>query len=238
MHIITKYINEEGYIRNIFYKISHNIINDAQIEILQKNVLNEMRDSIIILRGISDYTSLTCDGNKLYTDQYKIEFKNYPFKFLQMPEPAFGSAIECMTNNLSMFTQKECYKVQSFFDNIRIVMLPLDVQSDKFILVLNEIRSNGIYSHIYELSFGFDSNWTSTCQECQNGMLHLRQELSKLSDELYADPNDKSIYFEGKIITDFKVNDKNALKVQLMSILKNAFDLARISNIEINELIL
>lgn len=237
MHIITKYIDEEGYVKNVFYKIYHNIINDVQVEILQKNVLDVINDSILILRGISDNSSLTCDGNKLYTEQYNIEFKNYPFKFIQFPEPAFGSAIECITNNLSMVTQKECYKVQSYFDNIRIALLPVEIHSDKCTLILNEIRSNGIYSHLYEINFAFDSNWTSTCLECQNGMLHLRQELSKLSDQLYIDNSD-GISYNGKIISDFKVNDKIILKDQLLTILKNAFTLARVSNIEINDVVL
>ena len=56
MNIVSRYVDENGYIKNILYKVNHNIINQYQIDIVEKQIINELKNSIIILRGISDQT--------------------------------------------------------------------------------------------------------------------------------------------------------------------------------------
>ena len=235
MNIVSRYVDENGNIKNILYKVNHNIINQYQIDIVEKQIINELKNSIIILRGISDQTEIVYKPSVFKSNQY--EFKNStPFlNFAEFAEPAFGSANECLNNNLSLMAQKECYKVQSFFDNIKIKLIPLDIQIDSIILHLSEIRSTGIYSHLYEVKFIFNENYSSTCQECQNGMLHLRQEFDKISNQLYIDKNNTDIQYSGKIISDLSINNKTILRDELMTIFENSLKLSRIKHIEINE---
>ena len=235
MNIVSRYVDENGYIKNILYKVSHNIINQYQIAVVEKQVINELNDCIILLRGISDQTDVIYKPKTFKSDQYEFKSKTPFLTFNELAEPAFGSANECLNNNLSLMAQKECYKVQSFFDNIKIKLIPLDISFDSIILQLNEIRSTGIYSHLYNVKFTFNENYTSTCQECQNGMIHLRQEFNKISDQLYIDKNNTDIKYSGKIISDLSVNNKVILRDEIMSILENSFKLARISHIEIDE---
>ena len=139
MNIVSRYVYENGYIKNILYKVNHNIINQYQIDIVEKQIINELKNSIIILRGISDQTETVYKPSLFKSDQY--EFKNStPFlNFAEFAEPAFGSANECLNNNLSLMAQKECYKAQSFFDNIKIKLIPLDIQIDSIILHLSDL---------------------------------------------------------------------------------------------------
>lgn len=235
MIFISKYIDDVGNIKNLYYKVSHNIINELQVEIVQKNVLDKLKDSVMIIRGISDIGSLNVSNLNITTDSFSVTSNEPCFSYIKLPEPAFGSVLECVTQNLSLMAQQECYKVQSYFDNIRITLIPTDISHDSVNIILNEIRSNGIYSHMYTLNFSFNENWSSGCTECSNGMMHLRQELNKMSEQLYI--CDKSGFnISGKIIEDLKVNDKIALKEQIKVLLKNSLELSRVSNFEINDL--
>ena len=234
MLLMTKYIDDQGFIKNVFYKISHNINNDDQLNIFKNTILNQFNEAVLILRGISDFGNLYTSPQSLITDQYNIDIKVNGFNFMSLPEPAFGSALECITTNLTLQTQIECQKVQSYFENIRIKLVPVDSKADAVVLLLNEIRTNGIYTHKYEIKFEFTDEWSATCNTCQTGMQYLQAELNKLSDEIYAVKDAFSI--DGRIITDLSVNNISVLKDEIKILLSNALSNARVRDFTINDI--
>lgn len=234
MLLVSKYITEDGFVKNLFYKISHNITNDLQLETFKYNVLKPMNDSILIVRGISDFGLLETTPGKLSTKQYTLDIKSKNFSYMSLPEPAFGSALECVATNLSIMTQIECQKVQSYFEPIRIKLVPVDVSQDSIILLLNEVRSNGIHTHKYQLKFEFDAHWSSTCDTCITGMTYLTSELNKLTDELYA-PRDV-FKLDGRIIYDLSVNKIDVLKDEIKLLLTNALNNARVRDFTITDI--
>lgn len=233
MLLMTKYIDDQGFLKNVFFKISHNINNAEQLNIFKNNILGQYNSSVLMLRGISDFGKLITSPSRLITDQYDIDINSNTFNLLTLPEPAFGSAIECITTNLTLQTQIECQKVQSYFESIRIKLVPVDVKTDSLVLLLNEIRSTGIFTHKYELKFEFADTWTPTCNSCQTGMQYLQQELNKLSDELYSSKD--MFNLDGRIITDLSVNNISVLKEEIKLLLANALMNARIRDFTITD---
>lgn len=231
MLLSTTYINDEGYIKNLRYKISHNITNADQLRIFENIILPKYNDNVLIIRGISEYGLLNATLSNLKTTQFDITLPTNGFNFINLPEPAFGSAQECVSTNLSLETQIECQKIQSYFDGIRIKLIPEDVSVDSAIILLNEVRSNGIYQHVYELTFSFADDWSSTCDTCKTGMQYLTNELTKFSNELYI--VDGIGEYSGRIINDLTVNNISVLKEQITLLLSNALTNARISDFTI-----
>lgn len=233
MLLMTKYIDDQGFLKNIFFKISHNINNAEQLKIFKLTILSQYNSNVLILRGISDFGKLVTSASRLITDQYDIDINSNNFNILTLPEPAFGSAVECITTNLTLQTQIECQKVQSYFESIRIKLVPIDTKADALVVLLNEIRSNGIHTHKYELKFEFSEDWSPTCNTCQTGMQYLQQELAKLSEELYCAKD--MFNLDGRIITDLSVNNISVLKDEIKLLLTNALLNARVRDFTITD---
>ena len=234
MILSTKYIDDQGFIKNLRYKISHNINSAEQLRVFKETILPSYNESVLILRGVSDFVEIVTTPTVLQTEQYKVTLPNNGFSFKTLPEPAFGSPQECVTTNLTLQTQIECQKLQSYFDNIRIKLVPVDTKLDAVTLLLNEVRSNGIHTHQYELVFQFTDDWSSTCETCRTGLLYLQNELNKLSNELYVARD--TAEFEGRIISDLTVNNISVLKEEIKLLLSNALTNARVQDFIINDL--
>ncbi len=232
MILAAKHINDQGFIETNLYKISHNITNRDQLKIFKNKILKEYNESILIARGISDFVPIITEKNKLKTESLEITLDQPNFTYLVMPEPAFGSVGECIAKNLSMTTQIECHKVQSYFESIQINLMPIDIKADSIMIGLSEIRSNGIFTHVYDLNFTFNEDWRAECHSCVQGMLYLRNELSKLMKELYISKNTNCEY-NGKIISDLEVRNNVLLKNQINILLSNALQESKVLNFEI-----
>ena len=152
---------------------------------------------------------------------------------ITLQEPAFGSAYECLKINIQHMAQIECNKTSGYFDSIRIKLIPIDLIVDSAPLLLNEIRSNGIYTHQYNIKFTFDNDWSDSCETCQTGMTYLRGEITKFTNELYI--SETSVVVEGKIISDLSVNNINVLTDEIGVLLKNALINARVSKFILTE---
>ena len=205
MILNTKYLDEFGDIKQLVYKISHNITSDVQLAVFTEEVLKPINESILVLRGISDFDySPELTKKKLISKKLSIKYKSGGYDHIILQEPAYGSPMECVNRNLELMTQIKCQKLQSYFESIKFNLMPLDQKSDSIYLSLTEIKSNGIITNLYEVNFKFNGEWSPTCQTCINGMLHLRNEFKKVSDQLYMLPNE-TINAEGAIIGDLNV---------------------------------
>lgn len=235
MILNTNYLDEFGDIKQLVYKISHNITSDVQLAVFTEEVLKPINESILVLRGISDFDySPELTKKKLISKKLSIKYKSGGYDHIILQEPAYGSPMECVNRNLELMTQIKCQKLQSYFESIKFNLLPFDQKSDSIYLSLTEIKSNGIITNLYEVKFKFNGEWSSTCQSCINGMLHLRNEFKKVSDQLYMLPNE-TINAEGAIIGDLNVNNPNLLKDQISILLSNALLEAKVDNFEIIE---
>lgn len=229
MLLVTRYIDDKGEIVPLLYKITHNIVDDTQKQVL-KEIIEKFNNNILIIRGISDYSYIKTDLSLLKTDKYVFDIKSSGFKYYQLPEPAMGGATECITQNINLITQIECRKVQSYFENIRIQLMNPSVNPDNHIVMFNEIRSNGIIPHTYNIKFVFSSDWSATCITCSNGMAHVRLELDKMCKYMYATENN-NYSLDGFVITDLEVANIDLLKEKMMLLLANAFSEAKIVDI-------
>lgn len=235
MLLNTNYIDEYGDIQQLIYKISHNITSDVQLKIFEEDILKPINSSLLVLRGISDFEQdLKLTKKKLKTHKLKIDYKSGGYDHLVLQEPAFGSPTECLTRNLELMSQIECAKVQSYFEHIRVNLIALDQKSDSVYLPLTEIKSNGIFTNLYELKFRFRPDWSATCSTCVNGMIHLRNELNKMSKHLYSLPSE-TIEIDGFVISDLNINNPDLLKGQINILLTNALYEAKVEDFEIIE---
>lgn len=236
MLINANYIDDLGNIKRITGKINHNITSDVQLSIFKENILKKINESLLVLRGISDFDQeLKLTKKTLKTNLLSLKFNSGSYEHTILQEPAFGSPTECISRNLELMAQIECHKVQSYFENFRIKIIPLDIKNDSVYLPLTEIRSNGIKTTLYEFKFTFNSDWSATCNSCINGMLHLRNEFEKISNHLYMVPNN-SIETEGHVITDLNVGNTDLLKEQIIILLSNALFEAKVQDFNIYEL--
>lgn len=232
MILSTTYIDDLGFVKTTLHKISHNIVNNDQLDIFKKVILKKYNESVLFIREISDYGVNSLDGSALDTKELFFKLPSPNLSILRLPEPAYGSALECIMRNLTIETQIECHKVQSYFESIRISLLPIDTSVDKITIGLSEIRSSGVYTHLYDIKLSFTDEWSSTCDSCQKGALYLRNELNKLMDNLYISQN-PGYEYRGKIISDLEVNNKDLLKDQISILLSNALSDARVSDFTI-----
>lgn len=235
MLLATKYIDENGEIVPVLKKITHNIVDKSQQKMLGE-IVDKFNYNILILRGQSDFGKLRTEASILETEKYLLNIKNQGFSYYQLPEPAIGSPNECITNNLNLITQIECQKLQSYFENIRINLIPLDVTLDEHTLYFNEVRSNGIVTHLYNIKFTFRDDWSATCLTCANGLDHVKLELTKLGNYLYTAENSE-YDLEGVVISDLNVANIDVLKEKLMLILSNSFNEAKIVDISLTQII-
>lgn len=235
MILNTTYLDEFGDIKQLVYKISHNITSDVQLAVFTEEVLKPINESILVLRGISDFDySPELTKKKLKTKKLSIKYKTGGYDHIVLQEPAYGSPMECVNRNLELMTQIKCQKLQSYFESIKFNLLPLDQKSDSIYLSLTEVKSNGIITNLYEVKFVFNDHWSATCQSCINGMLHLRNEFNKVSNQLYVLPNE-NIDIDGVVINDLSINNSNLLKDQINILLSNALQEAKVENFEIHE---
>lgn len=233
MILNTNYLDEFGDIRQLVYKVSHNITSDMQLAVFVEEVLKPINESLLVIRGISDFDySPELTKKKLKSKKLSIKYKSGGYDHIVLQEPAYGSPMECVNRNIELMTQIKCQKLQSYFESIKFNLMPLDQKSDSIYLSLTEIKSNGIITNLYEVNFKFNGEWSSTCQSCVNGMLHLRNEFNKVSNQLYILPNE-NIEADGAIISDLNVNNTDLLKDQISILLSNALLEAKVDNFEI-----
>lgn len=235
MILLTRYITEEGFIKTLFYKITHNIVDSDQIDIVEKNVISKYNDSLLLLREHSDFNKVEITPTSLRTNEIYFDCKKPGLEILTLPEPCYGSPVECIKSNLSMTSQIECQKVRSYFDNIKINLIEPAQADDYTYISLTEIRSNGLYTKLYKIQFTFDQSWSTTCMSCTTSLMHLKSELAKLNNEVYVDSNgDYDI--EGKVIDDLSVNDMILLKGQINILLSNSIRDAKVTDFTIYDM--
>lgn len=233
MNILTRYVDRDGYIKTLVAKINHDLKDETHIQAFYNDILKNYNDSTLLIRGyIEDVIDLKTTATTFNSEKYSFNIKKHNLKFYQLREPAFGSVEECVKKNLALESQEMLYKYTSYMPFVNINLVNINDNDDTYYLVLNEIRDIGIYSHVHKISFIFNSEWSSTCDSCQNGIAHLKHELDKISNQLYMiEPN--NFKTTGNIVSDLQVTDSALLKEQINILLTNAIQLAKISHFEI-----
>lgn len=235
MNFIGKYISSSGELKLFSYKITHTFSNLEIKKLFVDKVLKPLSDSIIIIRDESDfYTGLITTPSRVKTERFDVELDTYAFEYIQFPIPSFGGISECIKNNLNMMTQLECSQSNLFIENTNINILPMDNIHDSMDLPLNRIMSGGIKTYVYRISFVFESSWSVDCNECASNMSYLRNELGKLSSELFVEAENPFTY-SGQIISDFDLSSTEIIKTQIMSMFEHTLSLAKVSEIKVSD---
>lgn len=233
MNILTRYVGKDGYIKTLAARITHDIKDHVQVQAFYNDVVKKYNDSILLIRGyIEDVHDLKTTATTFNSEKYYFNIKKHNLNFYQLREPAFGYAEECVKKNLILETQELLYKYTSYMQSVNINLVGINDNDDTYYLVLNEIRDTGLYSHVYKISFIFNSEWSSTCDSCQNGIAHLKYELDRISNQLYMSENN-NFKTSGHIISDLELYDAALLKDQIRVLLANAIQLAKISDFEV-----
>lgn len=236
MNILVRYINKNGYLDNYIAQINHNIENEEHVRAVYQEVLQKYYDNIILIRGyIEDVTALKTTASKIETDKIAIDIKKKKLNYYTLREPAFGSIEECIKRNLSIEFIEVLGKYNPYNNNININLINPNSADDVYHLVLSEVRDIGIYTNVYRMNFIFDSDWSSNCDSCINGLAHVKNELVRMSKQLYV--NDTSpVETSGNIISDLALHDTALLCNQIKLLLANAIQLSKIKDITIQNI--
>lgn len=233
MNILTRYVDRDGYIKTLAARITHDLKDHVHIQAFYNDVVKKYNDSTLLIRGfIEEVEDLKTTATTFSSNKYYFNIKKHNLNFHQLREPAFGYAEECVKKNIILETQELLYKYTSYMPIVNINFVGINDNDDTYHLVLNEVRDSGLYSHVYKISFIFNSDWSSTCDSCQNGMAHLKHELDRISKQLYMNENN-NFKTSGHIVTDLELYDAALLKDQIRVLLANAIQLSKISDFEV-----
>lgn len=233
MNFLGKYITKEGKVKSLLYKVSHNIENPALKHVFIENVLKPISHSIMIIRDESD---LFDDGiqtaSRLKTQLFDIDIEKDGFEYIKMPIPSFGGVMESINSNVNIMTQIQGNKALSYIDSTSIKLIPLDDSVDSTYMIINTVTNNGLSTNVYQLQFKFDSTWSTTCPECSSSMTYLKNEIVKISDEIFCNKN-APFKVEGNVVADFLIDSVDIVKTQLKSILNTSFNNARVEDFNV-----
>ena len=234
MKLITKYLDEDGSITNFIYRLEIEPLDNITKKLFFDNVLSKYNGSLLYLRGISSYANIEYGLSFLRTDRFSFKLDSPSMNIYQPKEPCDPSVREGITRNLELELYNEQLKTKPYAEYKHIRLIPLENKVNEHIIYLNEIRSSGIYTRIYQIAFEYSGSWSDSCNECVNGMMYLRKELDKMSDLLYCPSEQYEV--QGKIVQDLAVNDYILLKSQISILLKNALESSRVESFNITDI--
>lgn len=236
MNILVRYLNKDGYLVNYVAQINHNIDNPELVRNVYNEVVKKFADNIILIRGyIEDIPNLKTTANKIETNIIKLDIKKKNLTYYTLREPAFGSIEECIRRNLTIEFQEISAKFNPYGTSVTINLINVNSVDDVYNLVLSEVRDSGIYTYVYRLNFKFESDWSSTCDSCINGLAHVRSELDRISAQLYVNET-SPVTTSGNIISDLIVHDATLLSDQIKLLLANAIKLSKIADFTIQNI--
>lgn len=236
MNIIARYLNKDGYVKTYIAQVKHGLQDPKVVNAIYEDVIKSYNENIILIRGYTeDVVDYKSTSSKLESDKFKIDIKKRNLSYYELKEPAFGSIDECLKRNLSIDFQTLVAKYNPFGGGITVNLIDVNTSDDVYYLALTEVRDIGLYTYIYKLDFTFLPEWSSTCDSCINGMAHVKNELSRISNQLYVNSS-SPITTSGNIISDLNISDSTLLKEQIKLLLSNAIQLSKIDDFTITNI--
>lgn len=235
MNIVVRYINKDGFISNYIAQVKHGLNDPTIIKSAYENIITQYNENVLLIRGyVEDVLDLKKSASKLQTDKFSFDIKKKKLSYYELREPAFGSIDECIKRNLSIEFQELIGKYSPFGGGVNINLIGLNNADDVYYMALTEVRDIGLYTYVYKLNFTFLPDWSSTCDSCINGMAHVKNELQRISNQLFVNES-SPVVTTGNIISDLVVSDSSLLKDQINILLANAIKISKIADFTITD---
>lgn len=226
MLLRTRYFDDYGKIIPFTKIIEISGANENDIQ----SYVDEMNNSILYIRGMSDYAEITIENNRVKSDNIMIGFVSNPIHIMRLAEPTFGRIDDGILRNISLIFQVDKGL------NPTINLLSVKNDTNHLNLILNEIVPTGIYAHHFVVKLTFVDDWRETCSECQTALFALNQLFYKLSQQLYINKTtNKHIEINGNIVDDFRVDGVDNLIESLNKFIN--FEQYKVKEIEVEKLL-
>lgn len=225
MLLRTRYFDDYGKIIPLTREIQISGANENDIQ----SYIDEMNDSILYVRGLSDYAEILIETNRIKSDNISIDLVSNPIRVMRPNEPTFGRIDDAIIRNISLY-----YQVNKGI-NPTVNLLSVKNDTNKLNLVLNEIKNSGIYAHHFRVTLTFVDDWRETCSECQTALYALNQLFDRLNEQLYINKETTTIEVSGNIVDDFIVDSVEHLTQSLKKFI--VFENYKVKEIEVEKLL-
>lgn len=227
--IKTSYIDDQGNLKPLYYKIVHDFKNQKNIDVIQ-NLVEQFNESVLVLRSISEYEKF--DSNTLLTENINLSYHNPTLKFLELPEPFFGSVHEGLVKNIKLMVQLKAYEHTISIGNSDIVVSECTEEyANSVLFKLVELNNTGIQTHVKEVRYEFDDERNPNCDSCKLGLAAFNDKVQQMNTLTYSKLDTNIGLVTGNVINDLTINDDSQFLNNLNILLAQTIAQAKIKNL-------